>query len=157
MTDSTAPAPQPPGTVVTYVGFGPRFAAFLVDSLLVLPLLIGFIVLLYQSQGNWLQIIIASQQNLWLNYGLPAGLTLLFWLIKSATPGKMFLNATIVDAVTLQKPTPGKLVLRYFGYYLSLLPLGLGFLWILLDPKKRGWHDLLAGTVVIEKPASNRA
>ena len=26
----------------------------------------------------------------------------------------------------------------------------LGFIWILFDSKRQGWHDKLAGTVVIE-------
>jgi uncharacterized RDD family membrane protein YckC len=27
--------------------------------------------------------------------------------------------------------------------------LGLGLIWVAFDPKKQGWHDKLAGTVVI--------
>jgi uncharacterized RDD family membrane protein YckC len=41
------------------------------------------------------------------------------------------------------------LIGRYFAYYLSTILLGLGFLWIIWDPKKQGWHDKLAGTVVV--------
>jgi uncharacterized RDD family membrane protein YckC len=32
-----------------------------------------------------------------------------------------------------------------------LAPLGLGFLWILWSPEKRGWHDYLARTWVIRE------
>ncbi|MBT7879149.1 MAG: hypothetical protein HN738_13805, partial [Gammaproteobacteria bacterium] len=36
--------------------------------------------------------------------------------------------------------------------------LGLGFIWIALDKRKQGWHDKLAGTVVIiGKPEPLRA
>ncbi|WP_413760865.1 RDD family protein [Vibrio vulnificus] len=38
---------------------------------------------------------------------------------------------------------------RYFAYYISFLPLGLGVIWIVFDSKKRSWHDKLANTVVI--------
>jgi uncharacterized RDD family membrane protein YckC len=43
--------------------------------------------------------------------------------------------------------------LRFLVALVSLLALGAGFWWILIDPKKRAWHDLAAGTVVarIEK------
>jgi uncharacterized RDD family membrane protein YckC len=35
------------------------------------------------------------------------------------------------------------------GYYLALLPLGAGFLWVMIDKKRRGWHDHIAGTIVV--------
>lgn len=78
---------------------------------------------------------------------------MLFWLIKAATPGKLVVRAKIVDAATLGKPAPWQLVVRYFAYYVSLLPLGLGFLWIIWDPRKQGWHDKLASTLVIRPQA----
>jgi uncharacterized RDD family membrane protein YckC len=37
------------------------------------------------------------------------------------------------------------------GYYVSAIPFGLGLLWVGIDPKKQGWHDKLAGTVVIRR------
>ena len=37
------------------------------------------------------------------------------------------------------------------GYYVSLLFLALGFFWIALPPRKQGWHDKLAGTVVVRR------
>lgn len=36
------------------------------------------------------------------------------------------------------------------GYILSTLPLCLGFIWIAFDGKKRGWHDMIAGTLVVK-------
>jgi uncharacterized RDD family membrane protein YckC len=43
-------------------------------------------------------------------------------------------------------------VLRLF---VSLPPLGLGFLWMLDEPSRRTWHDLLAGTVVVRELAGS--
>jgi len=44
-------------------------------------------------------------------------------------------------------------VLRRLGWALvSLLPLGLGFLWIAFDPQRRAWHDRLSGTRVVVVP-----
>jgi len=40
---------------------------------------------------------------------------------------------------------------RYFGYYVSGLILALGFIWIAFDKRKQGWHDKLAGTLVIRE------
>lgn len=42
-------------------------------------------------------------------------------------------------------------VLRHLvGYPLSFLCLGLGFLWMIIDPRQRGWHDRLAGTLIVK-------
>ena len=74
---------------------------------------------------------------------------IVFWFFCSATPGKMVISAKIADAKTGKKPTLRQFLLRYLGYYLAALPLGLGLLWIVLDPRRQGWHDKLAGTVVV--------
>jgi len=37
----------------------------------------------------------------------------------------------------------------YLERWYVVIPLGLGFLWILIDKRNRGWHDLLSGTVTI--------
>ena len=87
-----------------------------------------------------------------LNWAFPAIAVVLFWIYRAATPGKMAVHAYIVDAKTLAKPTKAQLIGRYLGYYISIFSLGLGFLWIAFDPKKQGWHDKLAGTVVVYRP-----
>ncbi|RME03419.1 MAG: hypothetical protein D6805_06705 [Planctomycetota bacterium] len=40
---------------------------------------------------------------------------------------------------------------RYLGYWLSLVLWGMGFLMIAFHPKKRGLHDWLAGSVVVDE------
>jgi uncharacterized RDD family membrane protein YckC len=45
--------------------------------------------------------------------------------------------------------TLGKLFLRYFGYIISGVFASLGFIWVAIDKKRRGWHDLIAKTYVI--------
>jgi hypothetical protein len=52
--------------------------------------------------------------------------------------------------------TAGQAVLRAFGYLLSTPLLNLGFLWSLFDPRSRAWHDLLAGTWVVESRPRSR-
>ena len=48
--------------------------------------------------------------------------------------------------------TWGDTVRRLAWSVVSLLPLGLGYLWILLDPARRAWHDRLSGTRVVVLP-----
>ena len=74
---------------------------------------------------------------------------ILFWRKYGATPGKLAIYAKIVDARTGGRPSTGRLIARYFGYLVSIVPLFLGFAWIAIDRRKQGWHDKIAGTLVI--------
>ena len=64
------------------------------------------------------------------------------------TPGKMMLRIR-VEQIDGEEMTLGIGFLRWVGYIISSLTLYLGFLWIGIDPQKRGWHDWIAGTVVV--------
>lgn len=65
------------------------------------------------------------------------------------TFGMMVTNTRIVDIDTFEPPGTGRAVLRCIGYFIAIVPAGLGLLWAAIDAKHRGWHDLLAETVVI--------
>ena len=86
---------------------------------------------------------------------LPFCAILGFWIVKSATPGKLVLKGVIVDADTLEKPALWQWLVRYFGYFVSVILLFLGFLWVGWDARKQGFHDKLARTVVIYKDPSS--
>jgi len=45
----------------------------------------------------------------------------------------------------------GKAIARLLGQMVSGLALGLGYIWIAIDPRKQGWHDKIAGTFVVRK------
>ena len=46
----------------------------------------------------------------------------------------------------------GQALLRLVGYWVSGLVFYLGFIWVFVDKRRRGWHDLIAGTVVVQRP-----
>ncbi len=75
---------------------------------------------------------------------------LYFWIKKQATLGKTCLGIKIVDAKTLGKPSTRQLVIRLLSCILSALPLFMGIIWIIFDPKKQSWHDKIAQTLVIK-------
>ena len=131
-----------------YVGFWARFLAFVVDSIWV-SIILGLGVLAVQggSQSSADGPVATVIQLL-----LGAAAIILFWMFRSTTPGKMMVSAIIVDAETLGRPSTRQLIGRYLGYYVSILALGVGFLWVAFDPRKQGWHDKMAGTLVIRKP-----
>ncbi len=134
-----------------YVGFWPRVGASILDTILIgiitYPLLFALYGAEYFSLAN--ERLSNGIADFILSYVLPFVAVIAFWIYKSATPGKMAIKAKIVDARTGGKPSTGQLIGRYFGYFISLLPLGLGMLWVAWDKKKQGWHDKLAGTVVV--------
>ena len=132
-----------------YAGFGIRFGASIIDTLILLAITFPLLHLIY-GKGYWTAgDSVVGIVDVLISYVLPLIATILFWVYKSATPGKMVLKVKVVDAKTGSAPTIRQSVIRYIGYYVSLLPLGLGFLWVLWDTKKQGWHDKMAGTVVI--------
>lgn len=91
--------------------------------------------------------------DIWLSWIIPAIVVVSFWVWKSATPGKILTKTKIVDQASGGAPTFVQFVKRYFGYYVSGAALGLGIIWIAFDKRKQGWHDKIAGTVVIrERP-----
>jgi len=132
-----------------YVGFWPRMWATLIDTVIVSAIVFPILFAVYGKEYFLGGALVSGYFDTLLNYIFPALAILIFWNYKSATPGKIALKMIIVDAQTGKAPSKGQLIGRYFAYYLSLLPLGLGFLWIAWDERKQGWHDKLAGTVVI--------
>jgi len=52
--------------------------------------------------------------------------------------------------------TWGDTVRRLAAAVLSWLPFGLGYLWILIDPQRRAWHDRLSGTRILVMPRAPR-
>jgi len=133
-----------------YVGFWARVLATLIDSVLImaitLPTLLAIYGMAYLENRSMFQ----GPADILISNVLPMILVILFWAKKQATPGKMAVSARIVDAETGGKPSKKQCVGRYFAYFLSAIPLGLGFLWVAFDPKKQAWHDKLAGTVVVK-------
>lgn len=139
-----------------YAGFWVRTGAAIIDTILLMlitgPLLISIYGWGYFNGDN--KAIIAGPADFLISWVLPTIAVIVFWVFKQATPGKMAVSARIVDATTGQPASTAQLVGRYFAYFVSTLPLFLGIIWIAFDKRKQGWHDKLAGTVVIKKTNS---
>jgi len=161
---------------VRYAGFWVRFAAFLIDSVLA-SAIVGPLLWIAYGRGYFqpyidflrsghddllirlLALDEAMQQPMYnstagyvIQYLVPAIVIVLFWMARQATPGKIVLKIRIADAATLQAPNARQDIGRYLGYFVSTIVFCLGFLAIAMDKRKQGWHDRLAGTVVIYEP-----
>ena len=137
-----------------YVGFWPRVGAALIDTALIAMICWPIVTMIY-GRKYWLsEAMIKGPADFLISWVMPAVAVVLFWVYRQATPGKIAIGARIVDAVTGEKPSTGQLIGRYFAYYVSIIPLMLGLVWVAFDPRNQGWHDKLAGTVVVR--AKNR-
>lgn len=134
-----------------YIGFWWRVCASIVDSILLVIISLPILLHVYGEQYLWSDDLIQGPLDFLLSWVFPTIAIILFWIYKGATPGKMAVSARIVDAQTGEQPSPAQFVGRYFAYFVSLLPLGLGVIWVAFDKRKQGWHDKLAGTLVIRK------
>lgn len=137
-----------------YVGFWPRVGAALIDTVLLLIIVLPIMQLIYGSSYWTSDAFIQGPADFLFSWVLPAVAVVWFWIARQATPGKMVVGAKIVDASTGQTASAKQLVLRYLGYYVSILPIFLGIFWVAFDDRKQGWHDKIAGTVVVR--AKNR-
>ena len=69
------------------------------------------------------------------------------WALVGQSPGQHLVG---VRVVTVNGDRIGfrAAVVRFLGYFVSAI-LFLGFLWVLVDDKRQGFHDKMAGTYVI--------
>src|SRR5436190_2417886 len=139
---------------IRYAGFWLRFAASVIDSVLVTAIIVPLLLAAYgrgyfqpfldlhRGNGEDLlsnlvgfaaaldQPMYSGPANYLIQYLVPAVAIVLFWMARQATPGKMLLRMKIADAKTLGPPTRMQDIVRYLGYYVSMLGLFLGFLWV---------------------------
>jgi uncharacterized RDD family membrane protein YckC len=75
-----------------------------------------------------------------------------FWARRGQTPGMKLFGLHVVRDRDGGAIGWGSAILRLIGYWINTSALYLGFIWILIDPRHRGWHDLIANTIVIKRP-----
>ena len=130
-------------------GFWIRVGASIIDTILIAIVTMPLLFMLYGKEYFDSTVFAQGPLDILISYFLPAIAVVLFWIYRSATPGKILLGLKIVDANTGEKCTTGQLVLRYIGYYPAMIPLCIGFIWVAFDGRKQGWHDKIAKTLVV--------
>ncbi|MEN9500909.1 MAG: hypothetical protein RI964_194 [Pseudomonadota bacterium] len=130
---------------------GMRFIASAFDLIMVSVLLVLFVSLVYGQ--TWL---VYHSNELGVSFYLSLMLVPLvyfvgFWSFVAATPGKMLLSLRIIDVASQGQPSVLQCFLRFAGYVLNVLTLGLGVVGMCLQNKPYGWHDRLARTLVVKR------
>lgn len=127
-----------PERQIEYAGFWQRFGAAFLDGLILLvPSLIFTYGLKMGPLSNILNVVIN-----WLYFALQESGT------NQATLGKKALGIRVVslDGGTLSF---GQATGRFFGKYVSILMIFIGYLWMLWDDRSQTIHDKMAGALVI--------
>ena len=141
---------------VAYVGIVTRAIAFAVDALAIQFVALAVagsvaLILSVVSPPDKLDPVIVAVGSaayaLWL-----VGYFVVFWSSTGETPGNRVLRIRVCRASDGGVPGAGAALLRFAGLILAALPLFAGFLPILLDDRRRGAHDMLAGTFVVPAP-----
>jgi len=145
-------------------GFFSRMLAFILDILLLvfLGLMIGGVIFLVLHFFNYKQILDSIKSLLGIKdpigqfIGLISPILFLmvliyfvfFWTLVGFTPGKALFGLQIVrqDGRPL---SVGRSIVRFLGYWVSAIPLFLGFIWVLFDRQHEGWHDKISKTHVV--------
>jgi uncharacterized RDD family membrane protein YckC len=134
---------------VEYAGFCVRVGATMIDSLLIMVITFPLLISIYGWNYFGSEKMIAGPADFLISWILPFVAVVWFWMQKQATPGKAALSLRVLDADSGNNLSIGQSIGRYLRYFVSVIPLGLGLLWVGFDRKKQGWHDKLANTVVV--------
>jgi uncharacterized RDD family membrane protein YckC len=138
-TDYQAPTLAPTGRASgPRSGFWRRFAAYLLDQIILAIPVVIVVLIVDQTVGNVVSFALTLAYFTYFEGG-PTGQTL----------GKQALGIRVIDFKVGGPIGYGRGLLRTIARLLSGLVLFLGYLWMLWDPEKQTWHDKIAGTVVV--------
>jgi hypothetical protein len=120
-------------TTLPRAGFWVRMGALLIDVILV-----GVASSLLHGIGDVMLLLLAT-------YGA------ILWKLKGTTVGGIVFNLKVgrLDGRPMDWATS---IVRALGCFLSMVIVGLGFIWIVFDDERQAWHDKIAGTVVVRAP-----
>jgi uncharacterized RDD family membrane protein YckC len=164
-----AQATKPKGLQGQYAGFVSRAIAFVLDILIIIAIIAVINGTIALTLDFFLGIDVASCPPLTLRDGLlqsgllchAANLTRLvltlaaapvyfglFWTLGGQTLGQYAMGLRVVR-LDGRRMTFWRSLVRWFGYFVSFMALGVGYLWVLWDDRRQGFMDKLAKTVVV--------
>jgi uncharacterized RDD family membrane protein YckC len=160
-----APEPQiGPAPGYEFAGHGGRLVAYILDCILIYILLFGPLLVLFAIAGAigvdlgrpragdpdaftvFALIVIVI-----LGIVLVFGYFPFFWARGGQTPGMKPFGLVVVRDADGGPVRIRTAILRLVGMYVASTVFYLGFIWIFIDKRRRGWHDLIAGTVVVHR------
>jgi uncharacterized RDD family membrane protein YckC len=151
------PDASPPNLIGHYTGLFTRLFAFVIDAFIIaiaLAIIPWFMNILVKSTGigvfttRWTSLVqpllasgIFAIIFTYIYYAF-------FWFLAGMTIGDAVMGFRIVRT-NGKRVGPIRSLIRLIGYAICMIPFGLGFFWILIDDRRQGWHDKLAGTFAV--------
>jgi uncharacterized RDD family membrane protein YckC len=146
-------APEPmggPAPGMEFASPGARLVGYIIDIIIV-TLAVFVIAIL----GALLVVVVPALGVIAIALGViivPLAYFPYYWSHSGQTPGMRMMHIKVVRDVDGGPVTVGAAILRLIGYWVSGAVFYLGYIWIFIDTRKRGWMDLIAGTVVVTAP-----
>jgi uncharacterized RDD family membrane protein YckC len=150
--ETTGPFPG-----VRFADHGARLISFVLDHLIILGISILFAVVFGLLAGVFA---VAGAGLLTASFAIVAVIGFVgtyfvyfpyFWTKDGQTLGMRPFHLRVVMDKDGGPVTLGPAILRLFGYWIDQIVFYLGYIWVLIDARRRGWHDLIAGTVVVQE------
>jgi len=137
-------------------GFGRRLGAMIYDTLLVIALVMSLLLIAVALSNSSIDSAYSQPLSIVACYAFFA----FFWLRNRQTLGMLAWRLEIQpNSVAGENGDPvippltlTMITLRFVGACAGAVALGLGYLWMLIDPQNRSWSDLLSGTRIVEVP-----
>jgi uncharacterized RDD family membrane protein YckC len=146
-----------PAPGLAFAGYGERLVAYIVDVVIVSVVCLAFVVvggvvIGLGSIGGGAGAAIGGGLLLFLViFIVSVGYFPFFWARGGATPGMQMFHLFVVRDSDGGPITTGQAILRLVGYWVSGVVFYIGYIWVFVDKRRRGWHDLIAGTVVVQR------
>jgi uncharacterized RDD family membrane protein YckC len=136
-----------PDLKVIYAGLGTRVIATFIDLIIVMGALLILEAFFFKfnytdNEFNSYRFFIVIFIWIFYNWSFESS-------VYQATFGEMILKLKVVDLYG-KRISVLRSFFRCITTFISILPVGLGIWYMTTDPKKRAWHDLIAGTYVIK-------
>jgi uncharacterized RDD family membrane protein YckC len=146
--------------------FVTRLGAFAIDTLIALASVVPGVLILVLSPTHRQACTISARKVTscsvasggWIAFA--AGVIVIGFMLQVAwycrrvsrtqSVGQRTFAVRIVDQVTVEAVGPWRVAGRQLARLPSSIVFGLGYLWMLWDPRSQTWHDMLAGTIVIK-------
>ena len=144
---------------IRYAGFWVRFAAMMLDTLILLAVAVALGLVLALLVGP-LDLGVGGADAVFNMAGF--ALSLLYYALLESGPhcatfGKRALHLQVLGAADLTRIGFLRATARWFGRWLSMIPLMIGYLMQPFTPRKRALHDFVSGTVVVVQAPHSRA
>ena len=145
-----APAPEAgPAPGMAFASPGSRLVAYILDIIIqfLIVIMLGTLAVVFATIFFLIGAIFALAI-----IAVSVGYFPYFWTRSGQTPGMNAMKIKVVRDADGGPVTVGAAILRLIGLWIGLAVFYIGVIWIFIDKRKRGWQDLIGGTVVVDVP-----